>query len=201
MHFCCFLCARGVGWVKHHPQHVSVHLPVQEPAAGNTWAILTNMTGLFLAIEFVQQVSLATTPSRLPARRLKHQIPTPFSTPLLVRDLDPLPQPLDHELLAREAAVNVLDVIRGRLKVAAGVVALGDEDVVLCAVLDGLVQRDGGALSNGLVTVGWAGCGSEGGVGKLAMNCSSILPRRSRPGASSRWWFADVSAMVDTMAM
>jgi hypothetical protein len=70
----------------------------------------------------------------------------PLFSSLLVSDLDPLPQPLYDELLAREATINVLDVIRGRLKVAAGVVALGDEDVVLCAVLDGLVERDGGAL-------------------------------------------------------
>ena len=33
------------------------------------------------------------------------------------------------------------------------------------------------------------------------MNCSSILPRRSRPGWSSRWWFEEVSAMVETMAI
>jgi len=35
----------------------------------------------------------------------------------------------------------------------------------------------------------------------LTMNFSSILPRRSKPGASSRWWLAFVSAMVETMAM
>jgi hypothetical protein len=33
------------------------------------------------------------------------------------------------------------------------------------------------------------------------MNFSSIFPRRSKPAASSRWWFAEVSAMVETMAM
>jgi hypothetical protein len=33
------------------------------------------------------------------------------------------------------------------------------------------------------------------------MNCSSMRPRRSMPGASSRWWFAEVSAMVETMAI
>lgn len=130
---------------------------LKQPAVENSFAIQTIISGLVsVSIEFVQQVSLATTPSHLSARRPKHQIPTyptPFSILLLVRDLDPLPQPLDHELLAREATVNILDIIRRRLKVAAGVVALGDEDVVLCAVLDGLVQRDGGALLNGLVTV------------------------------------------------
>ena len=36
---------------------------------------------------------------------------------------------------------------------------------------------------------------------KHTINCSSILPRRSSPGCSSRWWLADVSAMVDTMAI
>jgi len=35
----------------------------------------------------------------------------------------------------------------------------------------------------------------------LTMNFSSILPKRSKPASSSRWWFADVSAMVETMAM
>ncbi len=33
------------------------------------------------------------------------------------------------------------------------------------------------------------------------MNFSSMRPRRSNPGASSRWWLADVSAIVETMAI
>jgi hypothetical protein len=38
-------------------------------------------------------------------------------------------------------------------------------------------------------------------VVEFTMNFSSILPRRSKPGANSRWWFAVVSAIVETMAM
>jgi hypothetical protein len=41
----------------------------------------------------------------------------------------------------------------------------------------------------------------EKGEDGLTMNCSSIRPRRSMPAASSRWWFDEVSAMVDTMAI
>jgi len=76
------------------------------------------------------------------------QYPPHFSFPsnLLSSDLDPLAQPLDHELLAGQAAVDVADVVGGGLEVAAGVVALGDEDVVLGAVGEGLVERDGRAL-------------------------------------------------------
>lgn len=65
---------------------------------------------------------------------------------LLFRDVDALPQTLNLELLAGGAAVNVLDVVRRCLKVAGSIVALGDEDVVLGAVLEGLVDGDGGTL-------------------------------------------------------
>ena len=61
---------------------------------------------------------------------------------LLFRDVDALPQTLNLELLAGGAAVNVLDVVRRCLKVAGGIVALGDEDVVLGAVLKGLEDGD-----------------------------------------------------------
>ena len=71
---------------------------------------------------------------------------SPPSASLLLRDLQTLPQTLNLELLARGAQVDVLDVVRGGLEVGLGVVALGDEDVVLLAVLDRLVQRDRGAL-------------------------------------------------------
>ena len=57
---------------------------------------------------------------------------------LLVRDVDAFPQALDLELLAGAAAVDVLDVVGGSLEVGGGVVALGDEDVVLGAVVEGL---------------------------------------------------------------
>lgn len=68
--------------------------------------------------------------------------------PLLGSNLDTLPQTLNLELLAGDAAVNVPDVVGGGLKVAGGVVALGDEEVVLGAVGDGLVQGNGGALES-----------------------------------------------------
>jgi hypothetical protein len=50
---------------------------------------------------------------------------------LVLSDVDTLPQALDLELLARGAVVDVLDVVGGRLEVAGGVVASGEEDVVL----------------------------------------------------------------------
>ena len=68
------------------------------------------------------------------------------SLPLFVRDLDAIPQTLDLELLAGGAAVDVLDVVGGSLEVAGGIVALGDEDVVLGAVLEGLGDGDGSTL-------------------------------------------------------
>lgn len=71
------------------------------------------------------------------------QITTPPS--LLLRNLDTLPQALNLELLTRAPAVDVLDVIGRCLKVAGGVVALGDEDLVLGAIVEGLVQGDRGS--------------------------------------------------------
>ena len=65
---------------------------------------------------------------------------------MLIRNIDALPQPFDLELLARGAAVDVLDVVGCGLEVAGGVVALGDEDVVFGAVVDRLVHRGRFAL-------------------------------------------------------
>lgn len=67
---------------------------------------------------------------------------------LLLRHLDALPETLHLELLASCAAVDVLDVVGGGLEVAGGVVALGDEDVVLGARLGGLVDRNGRTLES-----------------------------------------------------
>src|SRR3569833_4201371 len=75
--------------------------------------------------------------------------PHPTSHPgsyLFRRNLDALPQALDDELLAHAPAEDVLDVVSRGLEVAGGGVALGDEDVVLGAVLDRLVEGDGGTL-------------------------------------------------------
>lgn len=116
---------------------------------------------------------------------------------LLVCNLDALPQTFNDKGLAGGALVNVPDVVGGALEVAGGVVALGDEDVVLGAVVGGLVDGNGSALWSVSLAVEsevWRG------LGQLTMNCSSILPRRSRPGCSSRWWLAADSAIVETMA-
>jgi hypothetical protein len=45
--------------------------------------------------------------------------------------------------------VNVLDIVGGGLKVAGGIVALGDEDVVIDAALERLVEWDWWALGGG----------------------------------------------------
>jgi hypothetical protein len=81
----------------------------------------------------------------LPFANILSAPPLPDAT-LLGSHLDTLPQTLHHQLLAGKTAINVPDVVRGGLEMAAGVVALGNEDVVLGAVLDGLVQGDWRAL-------------------------------------------------------
>lgn len=65
---------------------------------------------------------------------------------MLIGDSDTLSQTLDLELFAGAAEVNVLDVVGRSLEVARGVVALRDEEVVLLAILERLVDGDGGAL-------------------------------------------------------
>jgi hypothetical protein len=70
------------------------------------------------------------------------------SSLLILGDLDAVPQALNLELLAGRATVNVLDVVGGGLEVAGGVVALGDEDIVIGAVRVGLVDGDGRALKD-----------------------------------------------------
>ena len=65
---------------------------------------------------------------------------------LLLGDLDTFPQALNLELLTSGAAVDILDVVGGCLEVAGSIVALGDEDVVLGAVLKRLVDGDRGSL-------------------------------------------------------
>jgi len=115
---------------------------------------------------------------------------------LLIRHIDTIPQAIHLQLLTGGASVDILDVVGGGLEVAGGVVALGDEEVVLGAICDRLVDGDRSTLVFGLVRYSCLGCSSL-----LTMNCSSILPRRSRPGCSSRWWLADDSAIVETMAI
>jgi hypothetical protein len=126
---------------------------------------------------------------------------------LLVRDLQPFPEALHHQFLTGAAPVDVLDVVCRRLEVARGIVALGHKDAVLRPVIDWLVQRNGRALDQGrsLLAQMFTQHTHERVVRQRAqiftMNCSSILPRRSRPGCSSMWWLSLRSAMVETIAM
>lgn len=57
------------------------------------------------------------------------------------------PQALDDELVTLGSAVDVLDVVGSSLEVAGGVVALGDEDVVVDAAFQRLVEWNRGTLS------------------------------------------------------
>jgi hypothetical protein len=79
-------------------------------------------------------------------------------------------------------AINVLNIICGGLKMAGCIITLPK------------VRREEleGPESIRLV---------YSSVQGLTINFSSILPRRSKPAASSKWWFAEVSAMVETMAI
>ncbi len=91
--------------------------------------------------------------------------------------------------------VDILYVICCGLEVASCVVALGDEDVVVHTTFKWFVQWDRGALMVS-ADLEVRRTGKE-----HTMNFSSTLPRRSKPGANSRWWFAVVSAIVETMAI
>lgn len=116
---------------------------------------------------------------------------------LLLRNLDTLSESLHLKLLARSPAVDVLDIVGGRLKVAGRIIAPGHEDLVLGTIILGLVQGNWRTLKSISQL-----CVSYISTGALrTMNCSSIWPRRSRPGWSSRWWLAVVSAMVETIAI
>lgn len=85
---------------------------------------------------------------------LLETFPSPvLLNPLLFSYLDAFPQTLDHELLAGRAAIDVPDIHRSRLEVAAGVIALGDEDVVLGAVLERLIQGNWRTLGTKRVLV------------------------------------------------
>jgi hypothetical protein len=66
---------------------------------------------------------------------------------LLLGNLDTFPQTLNLKLLTGGASVDVLDVVGGGLEVAGGIVALGDEDVVLGTILKRLVDGNGGTLA------------------------------------------------------
>jgi hypothetical protein len=101
--------------------------------------------------------------------------------------------------------VDVFDIICCCLKVAGSIVALGDEDVVLGTILKGLRNGDGRSLLKDVSVFQNLDSALQRRKKhenrQLTINCSSTAPRRSRPGWSSRWWFAVVSAMVETMAI
>jgi hypothetical protein len=73
-------------------------------------------------------------------------ISTLLKTLLLFAGNLELSQTLNNQLLAGAAAVDIPHVVGRALEVGAGVVALGDEDVVLGAVCEGLVEGDWWAL-------------------------------------------------------
>jgi hypothetical protein len=83
--------------------------------------------------------------------------------------------------MALGPTVDILDVICCGLEVAGCVVTFGDEDVVIHTALKRLVQWNWGTLRMSADQEGWRK------VDELTMNFSSILPRRSKPGANSRW--------------
>lgn len=62
-----------------------------------------------------------------------------------------LSQALNLKLLAGAAAINVLDVVGCRLKVASCIIALGDEEVVFLAIFKGFIDGDRRALGNYLL--------------------------------------------------
>lgn len=115
---------------------------------------------------------------------------------LFLAHLHTLSKPLNNKSVALSTEVDILDIIGSSLEMAGGIVTLGNEDIIVLAALQRLVKWDWWTLICTLVLHNTI----VGGV-PHTMNFSSILPRRSKPGASSRWWFALVSAIVETMAM
>ena len=71
---------------------------------------------------------------------------TSSSVLIVTNQVRPLPKTLDDELVAFGPAIDVLDIVGGSLEVAGCVVALGDEDVVVDAALQGFVEGDRGSL-------------------------------------------------------
>lgn len=65
---------------------------------------------------------------------------------IVSNEVRPIPQALNDEFVALSPTVDVLDIICGSLKVAGGVVALGDKNVVVDAALQRLVERNRGPL-------------------------------------------------------
>jgi hypothetical protein len=77
---------------------------------------------------------------------LRHSLLDLSSVLIVSNQVGSFPQALDDELVALGPAVDVLDIVSGGLKVTGGVVALGDEDVVIDAALQRLVEGNRSAL-------------------------------------------------------
>lgn len=106
-----------------------------------------------------------------------------FSHSLVVitHQVRPLSQTLDNKLVALCPTIDVLDIIGRGLEMAGRIVAFGDEDVIVHTTFKWLIQRNWRTLKLS------ADLGRRQTGQKLTMNFSSILPRRSKPGANSRW--------------
>jgi hypothetical protein len=77
---------------------------------------------------------------------LRHSLLDLSSVLIISNQVGSFPQALDDELVALGPAVDVLDIVGGGLEVAGGVVALGDEDVVIDTALQRLVEGNRGSL-------------------------------------------------------
>ena len=70
---------------------------------------------------------------------------------IITNQVRPLSQPLDNQIMSLNPTVDIPDIIGRSLEVAGRVVALGDEDVVVDAAFEGLVEWDWWALIETLV--------------------------------------------------
>lgn len=66
---------------------------------------------------------------------------------LLADQVRTLSQSFNYQLVALCSAIDILDVVGGGLKVAGGIIAFGDEDVVIDTTLEWLVEWDWWSLS------------------------------------------------------
>ena len=66
-----------------------------------------------------------------------------FTTPgLVLSHLNSIAKPLNHKFFPSGTTVDVLHIIGSGLEVACCIVRLRDEDVVLCAIINRLIQGD-----------------------------------------------------------
>jgi len=125
----------------------------------------------------------------------QHMCLAPFMQLILINQVGSLSEPFNNKFVSLSSAINILHVIRGSLKMTCCIVALGNEDVVIDTTLKWLIKWNWRSLCDIIMmdfNKSW---------GLRTMNFSSILPSLSKPAASSRWWFAEVSEIVETMAI